>query len=220
MKIALILLAGGIGSRMKSEIPKQFLPLSGKPIALHSFSVFEKMSAIDQIVVVVEDEWQDVFAASKKPIVFASPGKRRQDSVWSGLQKVAAETDLVLIHDAARPFVTEEMTLRLIEEVKCSPAATLGMPVKFTVKESTSEGFVVRTPNRENVWEIQTPQALLKKVLLEGFGKAHGQNLTVTDDVSLAELCGYPVKLIPGSYQNLKITTPEDLHVAEEYAKL
>lgn len=220
MKIALILLAGGVGSRMLSSTPKQFLLLNSKPLILHSFDQFIKMDFIDEIVVVVEKEKESLFSSKEKKLSFADPGKRRQDSVMSGLLKVSKDVELIVVHDGARPFVTKEMTLKLIEEATKSQAATLAVPLKFTVKKAYSDRTIVETLNRDHLWEIQTPQAISKNLLLKGFEKAVREDLTVTDDVSLVELLGRPVKLVEGSYKNIKVTTPDDLLIAETYAKL
>lgn len=209
--ISLILLAGGTGSRMKSFLPKQFLQLGGKPVIFHSLEVFLKIKEIDEIVVVAPEDYHNLFSSYK----CSKPGQRRQDSVYNGLQMVSQKTDHVLIHDGVRPFITVEMVQSLIGEGKKVGAATLGMPVKPTIKECNSQNFVERTPERSKVWEIQTPQFMTKKILEEGFKIAFEKNLTVTEETALAELINHPVKLVEGSYTNLKITTPEDLSLAE-----
>lgn len=211
MKASIILLAGGIGRRMGSAHPKQFLPLEGQPIALHSFYLFRQMPEVDEIIVVCAPEYRTLFPEGT---LFATPGKERQDSVFNGLQQTSGT--LICIHDAARPMVTEAMTRRVLEAAAEHGAATVGMPVKFTVKEANDEGFVQRTPDRKFIWEIQTPQALRRDLLEQGFALAHEKQITVTDDASLAELVGHPVKLVKGAYSNIKITTPEDLILAEQ----
>ena len=212
MSIALILLAGGTGTRMKSATPKQFLELAGKPIALYSYEIFLSIPEITEVVIVTPLEWRVLFPGVKK---FANPGLRRQDSLFNGLKEVGEEHEWVLTHDAARPFLTCQMVKNLISEGQKVGAATLGVPLKPTIKEQTPDGHILRTLNRSALVEIQTPQILRKKTLHEGFTHAEKHSLTVTDDTAFAELLGYPVKIVLGEYYNLKITTPEDLHIAE-----
>ncbi len=208
MSITAIILAGGKGLRMKSSLPKQYIPLESKPIACHSLEVFLSHPAIAECIVVAAPEYRAYF--SEYAVRFASPGERRQDSLFNALQLV--ETEWVCVHDAARPYLTHELLTRLIQEGNNVGAATLAMPVKNTLKEIASDGFVQRTLDRSVVWEVQTPQLLKKEILKKGFEYADKHALTVTDDVSLAELIGHPVKLVEGSYRNIKITTPEDLY--------
>jgi 2-C-methyl-D-erythritol 4-phosphate cytidylyltransferase len=207
MNISAILLAGGKGSRMGSPLPKQYLPLGEKPIACHSLEVFLSHPAIMEVIVVCAPEYRSFF--SKYDVLFANPGIRRQDSLFNGLK--SASHEWICVHDAARPYLTSELLTRMIGEGKEIGAATLAMPVKNTLKECDRDGFVRSTPDRDYIWEVQTPQLLAKEILLKGFAYADEHHLTVTDDVSLAELINHPVKLVSGSYQNIKITTPEDL---------
>lgn len=211
--ISVILLAGGTGSRMQSSIPKQFLTLGSKPIALHSFELFASMPEIDEIIVVCSPESRILFKTErKKQISFALPGERRQDSVYNGLQ--AASFDLICIHDAARPFIDQPLVLRVLEAGRQFGAAAVGLPLKFTIKEIDHCQLVLNTPDRSKLWEIQTPQVVQHDILMQGFHYAHQHQLTVTDDVSLAELVKKPVKLVEGSSMNVKITVPSDLPIA------
>jgi len=210
-KVSVILLAGGVGSRMGSAIPKQFLPLGGKPIARHSFDVFHSLPEISEIVVVCDPQYQFIFENS----TFASPGERRQDSVFNGLQAVSKDTEYICVHDSARPMINPEMVQRVIQAAEEHGAATVGMPIKFTVKESDGKGFVTNTPDRSRMWEVQTPQVIRHDLLIEGFHRVNRENLTVTDDVSVVELLGHPVKLVKGNYRNIKLTTLEDFTFLE-----
>lgn len=213
MKTSAILLAGGMGSRMQSATPKQFLAINQKPIARYSFELFLEMPQIDEIIVVCPPSFRELFTTSQnKPIKFALPGERRQDSVFNGLQ--ASSHELICIHDAARPFIDRDLVLRVLESGQQNGASAAGMPIKFTIKESDSHHFVKNTPDRTHIWEIQTPQVLHRNLLLEGFKYALENNLTVTDDVALAELIGKKVKLVEGYHTNLKITVPSDLNIA------
>ncbi len=214
-----ILLAGGTGSRMQADMPKQFLKLGSKTVVRHSFDVFMEMPEIDEIVVVCAPEFRhhfDTTQAPKKGVRFALPGVRRQDSVYHGLLGTSPTSELICVHDGARPFIDKALVLRVLEAGLQHGAATVGMPIKFTVKESNSENFVRATPDRSFIWEIQTPQIIQRSLLTAGFEYARVHNLTVTDDVSLAELIGKPVKLVEGSHINLKITVPADLAVATQ----
>ena len=215
MKIGAILLAGGRGSRIGTTTPKQFLHLQGKPLALYSLEVLASLLQVVEIVVVCPQEYRSLF--SHYPVRFALPGEQRQDSVYNGLCQVSDTIEWVAVHDAARPFITSSMVQNLFDEGKEIGAASLAMPTKNTLKEIQSGKRVSRTLNRSQIWEIQTPQFLKKQILEAGFSYAHTHQISVTDDVSLAELIGHPVHLIRGSYQNIKITTPEDWAFAEWY---
>jgi len=218
-KTSVILLAGGLGTRMQSSTPKQFLPLGNKPVARHSYDIFSSLAEIDEVVVVCAPEFRHFFLdnPTAKPLAFAAPGKRRQDSVYNGLLATSPSHHLICIHDAARPLIDCKLVLRVLEAASAVGAATAGMPLNFTIKESTPDNIVKSTPDRSKFWEIQTPQAAHRHLLLEGFRFAHAHHITVTDDVSLVELLHKEVKLVDGSYHNLKITTPSDLVIASYF---
>lgn len=212
MKTAAILLAGGIGSRMQSTIPKQFLLLKEQPIALYSFQILKSHPAIFEIVVVCSPEFRSIFPLET---LFALPGERRQDSVYNGLKQVSKECSHICVHDAARPFINAAMVQSIIDEAALHGAACAAVPMKSTIKKSHAGQFVQQTLDRNSLWEIQTPQVVLKEVLEAGFNKAANEGLTVTDDVSLAEIQQKQVKLVHASYNNIKITTPDDMALAE-----
>jgi 2-C-methyl-D-erythritol 4-phosphate cytidylyltransferase len=219
--LGVILLAGGIGTRMRSAVPKQFLPLHHKVVAQHSFDVFLSMPEINEIVVVCPSDYHHLFKKShhRAQLSFALPGKRRQDSVYNGLLALQQKCTLVCVHDAVRPMITVPLVRRVIEAAAQHGAATAGMPVKFTVKECDPQHLVVQTPDRSRIWEIQTPQVVKTDLLKKGFSYAYQHNIDVTDDVSLVELLKHPVKLVEGCYTNIKITTPEDLTFLEQLLK-
>jgi len=204
--VSLILLAGGLGIRMSSDVPKTFLPLKGKPLVLHSFELFSKMSEIHQIVVVCPEDFRHLFP---KATTFATPGKTRQDSVQSGFQKTKGE--ILLIHDGARPFVSKKDVLKLLCEGASTGAATLGSPVKNTIKQVKSS-LVEKTLDRSALYDIYTPQLLSREVYEKGYHK--NQHAPLTDDVALAESIGHPVKIVEGCHNNFKITYPIDLKLA------
>ena len=212
-KISVILVAGGRGTRMKNPVAKQFLLLKDKPIARYSFDIFRTIPDVFEVIVVCDPEYRHLFPACK----FADSGKERQDSVWNGLEQVSPQADLVAVHDSARPFITRQLVLDLIEQASLHKAVASAVRVKATIKQASPDGTVVQTLDRSNLWEMHTPQITTPQLLREGLIRARSQNITVTDDAAAIELLGHPVKLIPGSYQNIKITTPEDLAIAQSF---
>ena len=218
--VGVILLAGGKGKRMKSAVPKQFLPLLGKPVFLRSLDIFRSMNGIvTNIIIVLDESYREEFnhiLLEDPRICWADPGIERQDSVFNGLHVVPDTCSIVAIHDAARPLVTIQEVKNVLLDGMTHGAAVLGVPMKATVKESEDGQFVLRTVERSRLWEIHTPQVASKSLFLEGFAKVKANNLEVTDDVSVIEALGKPVKLTLGEYTNIKLTTPDDLQVAEQ----
>lgn len=220
---SVIFLAGGTGSRMKAEIPKQYLLIQNKPLALHSFEVFLLLPEVKEIIVVCEKEYEHLFKTYQNDVelIFVPPGKRRQDSVFNGIQLLNLETvvgdRLVCIHDSARPLIDVDLVRSVVQTAADWGAAVAGVQVKSTIKFCDAAQMVVNTLDRSHLWEIQTPQVVSLNLLNEGFKQAHEQNFTVTDDVSLVELIGRPVKVVEGSYRNIKVTTPEDLILVNRY---
>ena len=227
MNCTAIVLAAGQGKRMKSKIQKQFLLLKGKPVLFYSISCFEKSSEIDDIIIVtgaesveyVKREIVEPFGFQKVKAVVTG-GKERYDSVYEGL-KACQNCDYVFIHDGARPFVTEEMIERGKKAVIAGGACVLGVPSKDTVKITDEEGFVESTPKRARVWNIQTPQIFSYDLIKKAHESIRKKDMTaITDDAMVVEQeSGVQVRLVEGSYQNIKITTPEDLDVAEVFLK-
>ncbi|XP_016443222.1 2-C-methyl-D-erythritol 4-phosphate cytidylyltransferase, chloroplastic [Nicotiana tabacum] len=217
--VSVILLAGGKGKRMGASMPKQYLPLLGQPIALYSFFTFSRMPQVKEIIVVCDPSYQDIFEDAKENIQvelkFALPGKERQDSVYSGLQEVDSNSKLVCIHDSARPLVWTEDVEKVLKDGWLVGAAVLGVPAKATIKEANSESFVVKTLDRKTLWEMQTPQVIKPELLKKGFELVNREGVEVTDDVSIVEHLKHPVYITEGSYTNIKVTTPDDLLLAE-----
>jgi len=218
---SVVLLAGGVGSRMKAGMPKQFLQLRGKTVLMHSIELFLNLDGVKEVVLVIADEYRSQFDAVRQTdagakLKFALPGKERQDSVANGVAAIAPDSPLVAIHDAARPLVTKQEIFNVLADAQTHGAAVLGVMVKATVKESEDGQFVLKTVDRSRLWEVQTPQVIKPALLREGFEQVALRNLAVTDDVSIIEQLGLPVKLTLGEYTNIKLTTPDDLQVAEQ----
>lgn len=220
-----VIVAAGKGKRMGTEISKQFLPLCGKEILAHTVEKFEKAENIRDIILVTgEDSLQDVQEMTqeygwKKIRSIVAGGKERQDSVWNGLQEVSADAEIVLIHDGVRPFVTEDILNLSMETAMEMGGCVAGVPAKDTIKVCNSENIAVDTPDRSTLWQIQTPQTFRRELIMKAYEQAKEDGFVGTDDASLAEYSGYPVKVIMGSYRNIKITTKEDLLIGETFLK-
>lgn len=214
MKTVAIITAAGQGKRMGS--PKQFIKIGGRPMLWWTLSVFQKTKAIDEIILVVNAEEKNQtkgFKFSKIKKVVAG-GRERQDSVNNGLKALPENTEIVVIHDGARPLVTAGMIEAAIHQAKKHGAAVVGVPVKDTIKlVNPKPGTVNRTLQRDRVWAAQTPQVFKRDLIMRAYQKYGKQK--VTDDAMLVEKMGKPVKMLMGSYLNLKITTPDDLLLAE-----
>ena len=218
---AAIIAAAGSGSRMNSAIPKQFLILAGKPVLVHTVCAFISCRDISQIIVVVPEGRQaetelllNRYRGTGKKIVVIAGGPRRQDSVLAGLELVDADIDIVLVHDGARPLVSPELISRCYHETAKSGAAISAIPVKDTLKHGNADGIVEDTIDRRSLWQAQTPQAARKEYLLNAYKSL--KNSDVTDESSLLERAGITVRLVTGTALNFKITTPEDLELAEK----
>lgn len=218
--VSVILLAGGVGKRMGAPIPKQYLELSGQPIATYALETFSAMREVGEVVIVCDPSWRYVFEerlaglGRRVPVKWALPGAERQDSVANGLAEVSQAAEIVAVHDSARPLVYPSDAARCMRDGAAVGAAVLGVPVKPTIKEVDKEMNVVKTLVRAALWEVQTPQCIRPALLREGFELVRQKGLEVTDDVSIIEAMGLPVKITPGSYTNIKVTTPDDMSVA------
>ena len=222
-----IVLAAGKGTRMNSKIQKQFLEVEGKPVIYYSLKCFQESLLIRDIILVTGEESLSYckeeivkrFGFSKVKKVTAG-GKERYDSVYAGLC-ACDNTDYVLIHDGARPFVTEEILERTCFVVKETGACVVGMPAKDTIKISDRNKMVESTPAREKVWLVQTPQAFRYSLIKESYESIRCKDMSgITDDAMIVEQeRGVKVALVHGSYENLKITTPEDLIIAEAFLR-
>lgn len=228
-KVAAIIPAAGVGKRMKAGMNKVWLTLNGEPVLSHTLKVFQASGRIGRIVLVVNEpelpEFEKYLLHHKRlfqvPVDLVAGGAERQDSVANGLNflKIHAacgeKYELVLVHDAARALLTPEVLEIAIDAGYKYRAAAVGVPVKDTIKEVDSDGMVVDTPERDALWAVQTPQVFDFDLLYTSYWQAMELGLRFTDDCGVVEYFEHPVQLVLGSYDNLKITTPEDLVVAE-----
>ena len=228
MKNIGVILAGGSGRRLGSELPKQFIVIAGKTVLAHTLYTFEKHERIDEIILVVHKDYiketeEIVRLEGFQKVKHIVPGgKERYLSVYEGL-KAAAGTDYVLIHDGARPMIDEteiRLSMRAVEE---EHACVIGVPVKDTIKVGNAKHYAVDTPDRSCLWAVQTPQSFSYELLMEAYGKmwqAAESGERITDDAMIVErFTGHKVKLVQGKYENIKVTTPEDLLIAEAFLK-
>ena len=216
-----IIPAAGTGSRMQADVNKQYLLLAGRPILAHTLALFAAHPRIDRICIVVpiaeinycRAEIVERYSLPKVSAIIAG-GPTRQDSVGNALQECgAAADDLVVIHDGARPLLRTTDLDALLDAADVSGAATLGVPVKDTIKQ-VQDGIIVATPERSTLWQVQTPQVFRFWLLLAGHCQARADGFSGTDDATLVERLPHPVTMVAGSCCNIKITTPEDLAIA------
>ena len=219
MRVIAIILAAGSGVRMESEVNKHLLPLAGKPVIVYTLEAFERCAAIDAIVLVTSAEnvaaYQALIAEHNitKVSHIVLGGETRQASAHNGL-RAAGECDIVLLHDGARPLIAQ----REIEAVICDAAEYGGAVVAVPAKDTTvrtRDGFIEAQLERSTLWQVQTPQAFKAAIIREAYEAAARDGVQSTDDTGLVIRLGKTVKITPGSYANIKITTPEDLAIAE-----
>jgi len=225
MKVAAIIPAAGLGRRMQQDTPKTYLSLAGRPILAHTLEVFEAVPEVHEVTVVVhpgdlEFCREEVIAPScfKKVLRLVPGGKERQDSVYNALKVLWSEADeleIILVHDGVRPFVTPEQVSQVVAAARRSGGAILGIPCQDTLKRVNAKGEVAATVERRNLWQVQTPQAFQTALLCRAFREAMSRNFYATDEAALVEALGQTVVMVPGSPLNLKITTPDDLRLAE-----
>jgi 2-C-methyl-D-erythritol 4-phosphate cytidylyltransferase len=217
-----IMVAAGAGVRMKSPMRKQYLLLQDRPILTHTLSVFEKCAAISRIYLVVPEKDFDFIYKSiltccckNKEVVLVIGGKERQDSVFNGLGALDSDEKFVVVHDGVRPLIFPEMIEQCLQGAFKYHACIMGLAVRETIKQVNNEHFIQKTLNRDTLWMAQTPQAFEYDLLKKAHDKAKVDNYHGTDDASLVERLGVKVKMIPGTPCNIKITTPEDLLLAQ-----
>lgn len=238
MRTAAVVVASGEGRRMRERwefspfagvlsapVAKQFLPVLGRPLVWYSLDVLQRCSAIDSVVLVVRAvdvgfAWREVVEKFhlRKVTDVVPGGSTRRESVYAGLKALRerdAGWDLVLVHDGVRPLITEGLVVKTLQEASRYGAATLGTPAEETIKLVDSRGLVFMTPDRRRLWQIQTPQAFRFELLLRAHEQAEALGLEATDDCTLVEALGEPVRVVAGSRANVKVTTPEDLIMVE-----
>lgn len=222
MKVSVIIAAAGVGKRMGAGISKQYLMLNGETVLYRTIKKFDMNKNIDEIVVIVKKEDYELFKSEvidkysfDKKLVIAYGGKERVDSIVNGLKEVSDDTDIVLVHDGVRPFLTNKIIDENIETAKEYGACLTAVPTKDTVK-IVVDGFVESTPNRETVYLAQTPQSFKKDILIKAYEELGDNREGITDDCMVVERAGYKIKITEGCYENIKITTPEDLLIGEK----
>ncbi len=207
---------------MGGSVPKQFLALGGQPLILHSLRVLQASSIIEEVILAVPQHEMDyclkeIVAKHRftKVTKVVPGGHERQDSVRHALEAVHDDVDVVLVHDAVRPFLTEQMVERVVKAARDKGAAIIALPMKDTVKQVGADHVIVRTIDRQSLWLAQTPQAFRCDWLLAAHRKAHAEGVRATDDASLIEWAGHPVCVVEGSGENIKVTRPEDMVIGE-----
>lgn len=220
--------AAGSGKRMNSDIKKQFMLLNDKPVLLHTLATFCDCKSINEIIVILSEDEEEVFnehilkrLSTSKKITVAIGGKERQDSVFNGLKAVDSKTDVVVIHDGARPFIRQEIIEESIKVAMEESAAVVAVKVKDTMKFVGNDGYIDKTIDRDMLWSIQTPQTFKYDIIMDAYISSQKQNFQGTDDsVIVEEMTNIKVKVVEGDYCNIKITTPEDMIIGEAMVKM
>ncbi|CCQ90624.1 2-C-methyl-D-erythritol 4-phosphate cytidylyltransferase [Nitrospina gracilis 3/211] len=225
MKVAAVIPAAGQGVRMGTNVPKQFLTLCGKPILQHTLEAFERCGVVNEVVLAVPASDLDMVrelaeSVSTKIKNVVVGGKQRQDSVCNGFHALDADTDIVVVHDGVRPFIQPEHIEASIAAARVDGAAIVAIPVSDTIKKVNKEQFVEGIVDRNGLWRMQTPQTFRYALLKEAYENAAADGYYGTDEGSLIERLGRPLKIITGSELNIKITRSEDLALGEKIAEL
>lgn len=219
-KVQAIIPAAGSGERLKSALPKSFVEIRGKPLCVHALEAFERSRTVDSVILVGARQHLKEFGrlverfSLRKVVKIVAGGETRCVSVAKGLAVLDRDTDIVVVHDAARPLIDPAVIDQAVEQLNECQALVVAVPVSSTLKAASQEGkWIERTIDRKNLWEIQTPQVFQKDIL----AKANAQNKDIhaTDDAMLVEHLGIRVKVFPGDRRNIKVTTPEDIALAE-----
>jgi 2-C-methyl-D-erythritol 4-phosphate cytidylyltransferase len=232
LKTVAIIAAGGQGKRIKGNLPKQFLMLKDKPILAHTVDKLERCELIDEIILVVPEDYLEYCSQKvvdkydfKKVRKVVCGGEERQDSVYSGLKACSNNTSIVVIHDGVRPLISTEKVSESVKMCRDKQSAgsvgavVLAVPLKETVKR-VEQGSIITTLDREKLWLTQTPQTFEYKLILDAHENAKESDFVGTDDSTLVERLGHKVTILEGDYKNIKITTKEDLQVAEKFLEM
>ena len=220
MSVCAVVPAGGTGTRMGGTVPKQFLELNGKPILYYTLKTLQDCGIISELILVVpEKEYENACTdwLGKPEIVtkVVVGGEKRQDSVYNGFCELSPQTEIVLVHDGVRPFLSHQMIQESVDAAREYGAAITAIRVNDTIKKVEDSGLVSKTVDRDGLWRVQTPQVFRYELLEEAFKKANSEKFYGTDEGTLIEHLGKPVKVVEGSEQNIKITRPEDLRLSE-----
>ncbi|MBS1493049.1 MAG: 2-C-methyl-D-erythritol 4-phosphate cytidylyltransferase [Bacteroidetes bacterium] len=218
MKHILIIPASGSGIRFGSKIPKQFLKIDGKEIIAHTIERFHSLKIIDEIYIAAQadnfDKLKKIISKNNftKVKSIVEGGETRQASVFNALNVIECEkNDIIMVHDAVRPFLSKKLIVSLIDECHKSGGVIPGIKISDTVKRTDEKQFIQKTLSRENLWTVQTPQVFRCDIIKNSLAKAVAKNFVGTDEAAVVEFAGYPVKIIPGEKTNIKITVKEDM---------
>ncbi len=227
MVVHAVVVAAGKGERMGAALPKPFLPLAGVPLFVHTLRSLTRSTLLQKIVLVIAAEYEPLcrqlleqHGPLRLPMLLVHGGQERQDSVRLGLAALDPDCDIVVIHDAARPFIEAEIIDASIKSAAEHGGALVAVPARDTIKRVNPQGGVVETVPRHDLWLAQTPQTFRVALIREAHARAHTQGITVTDDVALLEWAGGTVAIVPGDGRNFKLTTPEDVALAEALLKM
>jgi len=226
MKVVALIPAAGLGKRMNNKISKPFILISGKPLIVYTLETFEECPLIYKIYLVVNPEEKELFNQNiisrynfQKIQKLIDGGDTRQSSVYNGLNSLEKDTDIVVIHDGARPLIKEKFICQSIEVAQEFGSAVLAIPSKDTLKMIQDDMLVEKTLDREKIWRAQTPQTFKYNLVFSAYQKAFQEGIYATDDAAIVERYGHKVKLIMGSEENIKITTPFDILLAQDLLK-
>ena len=221
-KVVAVVPAGGTGKRMGAGTPKQFLMLDGVPMMLHALRALERAPSVTEVVLVVPKEERERALNEvveryglKKVLKVVPGGATRQESVQHGLNEVDEDVEIVVVHDAVRPFITEDCIERSIEAARKQGGAIVAVPMKDTPKQAGPDRLIQRTLDRTDLWLAQTPQTFRRALAVEAYRTAAIAHVHATDDAALVERLGHKVAIVEGSWENIKITAPEDMILAE-----
>ena len=220
--ISVIMPAAGLSLRMGADVRKPYIMIGEKPVFFYTMEKFCKLERVKEIIFVVNEKdrstviekWSDELKAYKVTKIVTG-GDRRQDSISNGLSHLDPDTEIVLIHDAVRPLVKQDEIEAVIKSIEEKGAAILASPMKLTVKKVNSSLEIIKTVPRHDLWMAQTPQGFKKDLIISAYDKIRGSDEEFTDDAEVAEKAGHTVGIVPGGYDNIKITTREDLKLAE-----